>query len=87
MKFSCGKTPEVKWEEYRVKARLTMAKLKLWRRWFAWRPVTIDEQDGRKICVWLQWVECRVKPDTPYTVCGLLSSTDWEYRLPETERN
>jgi hypothetical protein len=87
MKFNCGKTLDTKIDERRAKYRHKMAELKQWRWWFAWHPVTVDEQDGRKICIWLQWVECRVHPNTPDVVYGLLSSEDWEYRLPETERN
>jgi len=30
-----------------------------WHKWFAWYPITIGESDGRKIKLWLEYVERR----------------------------
>lgn len=45
MKFDCGPT----WQEKRA------AKEK-WHRWFAWRPIRVDDHD----CRWLEFIERRI---------------------------
>ena len=57
-------------------------RVRLWRPWFAWHPITLP--DGRK--AWLCWVERRLDktvmdliPYMPMTAPPQI----WEYRLPE----
>ena len=45
MIFSCGETREHKEK-----------RLSHWHPWFAWYPVTVDDQNGFYRCVWLQTV-------------------------------
>lgn len=50
------------------------AKHRRWRRWFAWRPVTVDHR-----VVWLEWIERKKITTGPGT------TADWVYRLPNEE--
>ena len=50
-----------------------------WRRWFAWRPVTVNPRelavDRRPALVWLEYVERRL-------ITGVGFWPEWEYRFP-----
>lgn len=48
MIFSCGET----YKAYEVR-------VSKWHKWFAWHPTTIGIENGRGICVWLQYLERR----------------------------
>lgn len=48
-----------------------------WHRWFAWRPVRLE--DGIH-CVWLQWVERR-DISSYWVECFY-----WDYRLPQEKK-
>lgn len=47
-----------------------------WHRWFAWRPIRIGHAG---VWVWLEWVEARISPFSPF---GLSR----EYRLIRREQ-
>lgn len=67
MRFSCGETWEAK------KAR--MAK---WRDYFAWFPMTIGTDNGKRQCLWLETIEVQSHPwERNYNVGGWWHS----YRL------
>lgn len=51
MKFNCGLTKE----EKKQAARVERDKLKVWRPYFAWKPIRIGSRD----CRWLEWIERR----------------------------
>lgn len=66
MKFDCGET-------FAEKKR----RLKQWHRWFAWRPVKVNDHD----CRWLEWVERRGDYYPGY------ADNDWEWEhRPAPER-
>lgn len=50
-----------------------------WRWWFAWHPVTVQNEDGRWVRLWWLWVE-RWKEVTYYS-CDHYAVA-WHYRLP-----
>ena len=68
MKFNCGET-------FTEKKQL----LKQWHRWFAWRPVKLDDHD----CRWFEWVARRGF----YVTSWDDDWWDWEFReLPPRYR-
>ena len=67
MKWKAGKTYATKIEYYTS-----------WHKWFAWYPITIFERNGRKVKLWLEYIERKGR------ICmgGIYESNyyEWEYR-------
>lgn len=65
MRFSCG-------ENWKHK----LARLREWHPFFALWPRTVTVENGRDVCVWLQWIERKGK----FYSFPMDSWWDWEYR-------
>lgn len=64
MRFDCGPTWRSQWELIKEGAHPRQQ----WRRWYAWRPVRVGENE----CRWLEWVERKETYETYW------DETRWE---------
>lgn len=64
MKFDCGET-----------AQARQARIQKWHPFFVLFPRTVKEENGRKICAWMETIERR-----GYWIGYPLFVWEWEYR-------
>lgn len=74
MRWPVGKSADLKYRGW-------LAKKKQWNKWFAWHPVSIQEER-----VWLEWVE---RQGSVSSISGESGRVYWEYEyrniIPKVE--
>ena len=87
MEWVDGLTEEFKERIRNKKAEKIIEKGKIWKRWFAWYPVTIgvNEVRNRKIKIWLEFIERRKNYHFEDLYCSSL--WNYQYRKIKEEKN